>query len=334
MPRIDLDAYVVAHAREWARLEELVRTRRRTGPQSDELVDRYQQVATHLSVIRTSAPDAEVISYLSSLLAKARIAMLGARILSWGAFARFFTQQFPAALYRTRRWWLACMAVNVVLLGVLMLWFLDHPQVEQTLLSAKQVDALVNSDFAGYYSASPAQDFASHVWINNAWVTAQCIALGITGVGVIWALYPTMVNLAVIGSIMTRHDRADLFWGLILPHGMLELTAVFVGAGVGLRLFWSWIAPGSLARGASFAQAGRTAITCALGLVAVLFVSGMIEGFVTPSPLPTWARIAIGAIAETAFLAYVFVVGRRAALAGHTGDINPDLLEDRVATQA
>ncbi len=103
-----------------------------------------------------------------------------------------------------------------------------------------------------------------------------------------------MLNVAVIGSIMTRHDRADLFWGLILPHGLLELTAVFVAGGVGLRLFWSWVEPRGVSRANAVAHAGRTAITCALGLVAVLLVSGVIEAFVTPSPLPTWARIAIG----------------------------------------
>ena len=54
----------------------------------------------------------------------------------------------------------------------------------------------------------------------------------------------------------------------------------------------------------------------------------------TPSPLPTWARIAIGILAEATFLAYVFVLGRRAFLRGHTGDLDPALLEDRVASQA
>jgi hypothetical protein len=62
-------------------------------------------------------------------------------------------------------------------------------------------------------------------------------------------------------------------------------------------------------------------VTIALGLVVVLLVSGVIEAFVTPSPLPTWARILIGACAETAFLAYVLVLGRRAAAAGLTGDM-------------
>ncbi|WP_312856342.1 stage II sporulation protein M [Nocardioides pelophilus] len=333
MPRIDLDAYVVAHSHEWARLDQLVRARGLSGPQSDELVDRYQQVATHLSVIRTSAPDAEVVAYLSSLLGRARIAMLGARVLSWRAAGRFFTEQFPAALYRMRWWWLGCLAGNIVLTAVLMWWLLDHPEVEQTLLSAGEVDDLVNNDFESYYSENAASAFATRVWVNNAWVAALCIALGILGLPVLYLLFQNVLNIAVIGSIMTRHDRADLFWGLILPHGLLELTAVFVAGGVGLRLFWSWVEPGSVSRGVALAQAGRTAVTCALGLVAVLFVSGIIEAFVTPSPLPTWARIAIGVLAEVAFLLYVFVLGRQAARRGHTGDISADLLEDRVATQ-
>ena len=333
MPRIDLDAYVVAHAHEWARLEQLVRGGRLSGPQGDELVDRYQQVATHLSVIRTAAPDADVVAYLSSLLGRARIRMLGARVLSWRAAAGFFTHQFPAALYRLRWWWLGTMAGSVICTGVMMWWLVEHPQVEQSLLSPEEVDALVNHDFEHYYSASPAQDFASQVWINNAWVSALCISLGILGLPVFFLLYTNLSNLAVIGSIMTRHDRADLFWGLILPHGLLELTAVFVAGGVGLKLFWSWIEPGPLTRTQSIAREGRTAGTVALGLVVVLMVSGAIEGFVTPSGLPTWARVGIGVVAEVAFLTYVFVLGRQAAARGVTGDVDGRFLEDRVATQ-
>ena len=52
---------------------------------------------------------------------------------------------------------------------------------------------------------------------------------------------------------MIRHDRGDLFFGLIMPHGLLELTAVFVAAGVGLRLFWAWVAPGDRTRSQSLA---------------------------------------------------------------------------------
>ena len=44
----------------------------------------------------------------------------------------------------------------------------------------------------------------------------------------------------------------------------------------------------------------------------------------TPSGLPTWARIGIGAVAEVAFIAYVIVLGRRGLRAGATGDLLPE----------
>lgn len=331
---MDLDAYVHAHSREWHRLEELTRRRRLTGAESDELVECYQRVATHLSVVRTSAPDASLVAHLSSLLARARNRASGTRVSTWRGVTSFFVDRFPAALYRLRWWWLGTLAANVVVTAVMMLWLLDHPNVEQSLLSPSEIDQLVNHDFAGYYSEYAAGHFAAQVWVNNAWVSALCLALGVLGFPVVMALFSNISNLAIIGSIMTRHGQGGHFWGLILPHGLLELTCVFVAAGVGLRLFWSWVEPGPLTRAQSLAREGRTAGTVALGLVAVLFVSGMIEAFVTPSGLPTWARIGIGVLAECLFLAYVFVLGRAAVARGHTGDIDASLLEDRVATQA
>lgn len=331
---MDLDAYVLAHAHEWERLDRLVRTRRLSGAESDELVERYQQVATHLSVVRTSAPDASLVAHLSSLLAHARNRAIGTRVASWRAVGSFFLERFPAALYRLRFWWLGVVGANVVVTAVMIWWLLGHPAVEQTLLSPSEVDQLVNEDFEGYYSQYAASHFAAQVWINNAWVAALCIALGILGFPVVQLLFTNILNLAIIGSVMMRADRGELFWGLLLPHGLLELTAVFVAGGVGLRLFWSWIEPGGLSRTQSVAREGRTAATVALGLVVVLAVSGVIEAFVTPSGLPTWARVGIGVLAELAFLAYVFVLGRNAARRGFTGDLDASLLEDRVATQA
>ncbi|CAM5664013.1 Stage II sporulation protein M OS=Streptomyces rimosus subsp. rimosus (strain ATCC / DSM 40260/ JCM 4667 / NRRL 2234) OX=1265868 GN=SRIM_015800 PE=4 SV=1 [Streptomyces rimosus subsp. rimosus] len=91
---------------------------------------------------------------------------------------------------------------------------------------------------------------------------------------------------------------------------------------MGLRLGWTVIDPGPRTRRTALAQEGRTALGVAIGLAAVLFVSGAIEGFVTPSGLPTWARITIGVVAELAFLLYVSVLGGRAVRSGETGDVD------------
>ncbi|MGH3124300.1 MAG: stage II sporulation protein M, partial [Streptosporangiaceae bacterium] len=81
------------------------------------------------------------------------------------------------------------------------------------------------------------------------------------------------------------------------------------------------IDPGPRPRGRALAEEGRSSLTIALGLIVVLLVSGVIEAFVTPSPLPAWARIGIGAVAEVAFVGYVLVFGRRAAVAGASPDM-------------
>ena len=119
---MDIDAFVAAHARRWHRLEELSGRRSLSGEEADELVDGYQEVATHLSVVRSSAPDAALVAYLSSILARARTRTTGTRTPSWRDGLLFLTATFPAALYRMRRWWIATTAVNVGVAGGMILW--------------------------------------------------------------------------------------------------------------------------------------------------------------------------------------------------------------------
>ncbi|NNG40119.1 stage II sporulation protein M [Flexivirga sp. ID2601S] len=318
---MDLDAYVMAHHAEWERLRVLGAQRRLTGAQADELLDLYQRVATHLSVIRSAAPDPTVVQYLSTLLAKARTAALGRRTASWSSVADFVVRQLPAVLYRARWWWIGAAAASILAAFVMGAWIARNPDVQTSFVSPEQAKKLVNGDFRDYYSEYAATDFAARVWTNNVWVAALCIAFGVLGAPVVYLLWQNVVNVAISGGIMVSYGHGGEFFGLILPHGILELTAVFVAAGAGLRLFWSWVEPGARTRSDSLAHEGRATVIVAIGLVGVLLVSGIIEAFVTPSPMPTWARIGIGILAEIAFLAYVFVLGRRAALAGETGDV-------------
>jgi uncharacterized membrane protein SpoIIM required for sporulation len=142
------------------------------------------------------------------------------------------------------------------------------------------------------------------------------------GIPTVLALFSNMLNVGVIGGYMAAAGKIGLFFGLIAPHGILELTAVFVAAGTGLRLGWTVVDPGPRRRTDALAVEGRSTITIALGLIGVLAVSGIIEAFVTPSGLPTWARIGIGVLAELGFLTYVWTLGRRGVRAGETGDLS------------
>ncbi len=327
---MDVDAFVVAHRPTWDRLEQLVKRRRRlTGAEVDELVDLYQRVSTHLSMVRSASQDSVLVGRLSGLVARARAAVTGAHAPLWREFTRFWTVSFPVVAYRSWRWWLgSAVAFFIVTVG-LALWISGNPDVHTAVGTPSEIEELVNHDFASYYSEHPAGSFALQVWVNNSWVAAQCIGFAILlGLPIPYVLFQNAANLGLIAGLMFGAGKGDLFLGLITPHGLLELTAVFLAAAVGMRLGWTVIAPGDRPRGQVLAEQGRAVVAAAIGLAVVLLVSGLVEALVTPSPLPTWLRIAIGVAVELAFLGYVFHFGRKAVRVGETGDVEdaPDLV--------
>lgn len=327
---MDLDAYVAAHSDEWSRLEQLLgraaRPQRLSGAEVDELVDLYQRVATHLSVLQSAGPDAALVGRLSSLVARARGVVAGGRRASWSDAARFLAVDFPAVVYRTRWWSTGAAVAFLVVAFAVGGWIAGSPEAQLAVAPPDEVRRLVDEDFEDYYSSAPAQEFAARVFTNNAYVAAQAILFGVLlGLPVLVVLFLNALNVGVVGGLMAANDRTALFFGLILPHGLLELTAVFVACGLGLKLGWTVVDPGGRTRSRALAEEGRALVAGALGLALVLLVSGIIEAFVTPSPLPTWARLAVGVVAELLFLAYVLGPGRRAVRAGVTGDLVSDL---------
>ena len=327
---VDVAAYAAAHEAEWQRLDALVKRRRRlSGEEIDELVSLYQQTTTHLSAVQSAGTDPILVAALSSRVARARAAVTGATTPGWSVISRFALVSFPAMAYRARWWWLGTAAGSVGLAFIIAWWVARSAAVQAAILPPAQVANLVNHQFRGYYSQYAASSFAAEVWTHNVWVAAESLIFGILlGLPTLWLLFSNAANVGVSAGLMFAHGRGVLFFALILPHGMLELTAVFLAAATGLRLGWTVIDPGPRPRGRALAEEGRASVTIALGLIVVLLVSGMIEAFVTPSSLPAWARILIGVTAEAAFLSYVIVAGRRAVAAGLTPDIGeaPDVV--------
>ncbi|MGW4916469.1 stage II sporulation protein M [Streptomyces albidoflavus] len=324
---MDLDVFVAAHEAEWRRLETLLRRRRLTGPEADELVSLYQRATTHLSLISSAAPDPQLTGRLTRLVARARSKVTASRRARARDLTGFLAHDFPAALYRTRTWWAPTAVASLLVAALIGWWVATHPEVRSAIAAPVELRELTRpgGDYEAYYSSHPATSFAAQVWTNNAQAAALCLVLGaFLCLPVVAVLLLNMVNIGVGIGLMASAGRLDTFLGLLVPHGLLELTAVFVAAGTGLRLGWTVIDPGPRRRRDALAQEGRAALGMALGLALVLLVSGVIEAFVTPSGLPTWARITIGTAAEAAFLVYVYAVGGRAARAGRTGDLAAD----------
>ena len=186
-----------------------------------------------------------------------------------------------------------------------------------------QLEYYAENEFTDYYSENPAAVFAGTVWTNNAWIAAQCVLFGITGVWPLMVLVQNAVGVGTAAAVMLAFDRGDVFLLFILPHGLLELTCIFVAGAAGLHIFWAWVAPGRRSRGESLAAAGRSLATIAIGLDHRARASrGSIEGFVTAQPWPWPVKIGIGAArARRCSSFYMVVVGGRAYRRGETGDL-------------
>jgi uncharacterized membrane protein SpoIIM required for sporulation len=334
---VDIDVFVAAHTAEWRRLETLAgragRPTRLSGAELDELVDLYQRTATHLSVVRTNSPDPMLIDRLSSLVARGRGSVAGSKTPSWQVVVTFLQATFPAAVYRIRWWVLATAAACFGVSLALGTWIALSPHVQQHIAPPERVKSLVTKDFEGYYSASPAASFAAHVFTNNVWVAAGALVTGILlGVPTVYMLLNNFANLGVIGGLMVANGRGPLFFGLIIPHGLVELSAVLIAGAAGLKIGWTVVDPGPRSRNDAIAQEFRSLVTVSLGLIVVLAVAGTIEAFVTPSGLPTAARVGIGVIAQIGLIYWIVVYGRRAAAAGITGDLDADVRGDTAIT--
>src|SRR4051794_40435421 len=200
-----------------------------SGAEVDELVALYQRAATHLSVVQTRSPDPMLVARLSRLVASARSAVVGAHAPAWRQVVQFFTTTFPVTVYRTRTWWVPTAIVSLLVAALLGVWVATHPDVQRALLPPDAVRELVNRDFSDYYRAHPAHDFAAQVWTNNVWVSAEVLIGGLGfGLLTLFALFENSANVGVIGGYMAAAGKSGVFFGLIAPHGILELTAVFI----------------------------------------------------------------------------------------------------------
>lgn len=320
---MDLDAFVSEHGAEWNRLQLLARRRRKlSAAEVDELVVLYRRTATHLSVVRSRAGDATLVAWLSRLVLEARSAVTPPTRITVGSVQRFFSVSFPVEVYRAAGWWIGVAIGFIGLSGVLIAVVAADPSIALSFMSQGEIDRLVSNDFAAYYSEFAPENFAALVWTNNAYVSAICLAGGPIIVPTLYLLWSNAFGVGVTGGVMVGNGGADVFFGLITIHGLLELTCVFIAAGVGLRIGWSWIAPGPRrTRAQAFAETGRSGMVVALGLVVPLFASGLVEAFVTPRPWPIPLKLTIGALVWLAFLTYVFAFGAIARSRGQTGDV-------------
>jgi uncharacterized membrane protein SpoIIM required for sporulation len=315
---VDIDAFVAANQGAWARLQELTRTARRmstvTPEELDELTSLYQRCGAHLTHARVAyAADSALVSRLTLLVGDTHAVLYGQRE---GEVARtvaeFVTVTFPAAIFSLRRFIVVAALLTLVPWAVLQVWLSISPEAFELSAPDAAREAYINEDFESYYSSQPSQNFATQVFLNNIRVAFLAFAAGILLCVVTAAILVTNgANGGAAGGLFTHVGQADKFWGLILPHGLLEISAVIVAGAAGLRIGWTLIDPGDRTRRSALTEEARRAGNVLVGLVAAFLLAALVEGFVTGRPWSTWVRVGIGVVVFCAFWGWTIVYGVR-----------------------
>ena len=309
----------------WKRLEKLVK--RVEGGGAGRLSDEdmvaipalYRATLSSLSVARETSLDAALIDYLEALSARAYFCVYGARTTLFERIGKFFTQDWPAAVRAVWRETLASALIMAV--GVAAAWLLvaNDPAwyfsfVPEDLAQGRVPTASVESLRETLYSKSGVDDglsvMATFLFTHNAQISLFAFALGIA-----FCLPSAMLmayNGCMLGAmfqVFASHGLGLQFGGWIFIHGVTELFAVTLAGAAGFHVGWAMAFPGPETRLHAAERAGRQGGVVMIGVVIMLFLAGLLEGFARQLITLDWLRYTIAGTTLLLWCAYFYLGG-------------------------
>jgi len=307
---------------DWRRLEALLAKAEAGGAaklKRDELLEipiLYRQALSSLSVARSISLDQSLTAYLESLCTRAYFIVYGARTRLPERLAAFFLRDWPAAmrsLWRETLVSFVLSAVATVVAYVLVRrdadWF--HSFVDPGVASGRDPAATTASLRDTLYHDGTASEglsvFATFLFTHNAQIALFAFALGFL------LCLPTAALLVMNGGMLGAFLALFVSRGLgleaggwLMIHGTTELFAIVLAGAAGFSIGWSVCFPGERSRVDAAAEAGRRAATAMLGVVVMLFVAGLLEGFGRQLVQADYARYVIAVAMLLAWLAYFY----------------------------
>lgn len=313
---------------DWRRLERLLGKVEAGGAgklRRDELLEipvLYRQALSSLSVARSISLDQSLTAYLESLCTRSYFVVYGARTRLPERLAAFFLRDWPAAV---RALWCETVAsflisaIATVVAYVLVRrdgdWF--YAFVDPGLASGRDPMATTASlRETLYHDATTSEGLstlATFLFTHNAQIALFAFALGFAFCLPTAALM--VMNGCMLGAFLALFFSRDLGFeatGWLMIHGTTELFAIVLAGAAGFSLGWAVAFPGELSRIDAAAAAGRRAATAMAGVVVMLFVAGLLEGFARQLIQVDLARYGVAATMLLAWLAYFYWPRRRA----------------------
>jgi len=319
------DRFRLERETDWRRLEGIVAAleKNRLGRISDEdllaLPVLYRQAASSLAVARETSLDAGTLAYLESLVRRAWFQVYGPRTSLGGWLRRFLGGEWSAAV---RSIWLElCVALAVMVAGTVVGWLLVardsnwyYALVPGEFADARRPGAsreALAEALGGTQDGEGLTVFATYLFSNNAGVSILAFALGFAfGVPTLLLL---VYNTAVLGAMLWLFFDAGLGWEFVAwlsVHGTTELFAILLAGAAGLHIGRTMAFPGERSVLAAASASGRRAAQVMAGVVLMLAIAGLLEGYARQLVEAPLARGAIGGTMLAFWLAWFVLMGR------------------------
>jgi uncharacterized membrane protein SpoIIM required for sporulation len=301
----------------WARLEQLVDRSNKGGISAldhrelQELGLLYRQTASDLATVREDVTSNQLSFYLNQLLGRAHNLIYMGHKQKISGLVRFYTETFPQVFRETL--WQTFLAFLIFTVTGVATWAvtIHDPAFAHRMLGPEMMATIEKHEMWTKSIVTIKPLAASGIMTNNLAVCFTTFAMGITaGIGTIYMMFTNGLLIGVIGAATWQAGMALQLWSFVAGHGALELPAIFISGGAGLEIARGMLFPGLLPRRESLALAGGRAARLMIGIIPMLVVAGVIEGFVSPSGLATPLKFLLSAVLFTALTTYLARVGR------------------------
>ena len=266
----------------------------------------YRQAATDLAVAREDASSRQLADYLNQLLGRAHnLIYMGHRAKVNGIW-RFYSETYPQIFRETLPE--TTLAVAIFLVTAIAAWLvtLRDPQFAHRLLGPQMMETIERHEMWTHSIVTIKPLAASAILTNNMSVAFAAFASGITaGIFTIWMMALNGLLLGTVGAATWHAGMAVQFWSFVAPHGVLELPAICIAGGAGFKIARGLLFPGLLPRRQSLVIAGGKASKLVLGTVPMLFIAGIIEGFLSPSEVSPALKFVFAAVLFGALIVYL-----------------------------
>ena len=263
-----------------------------------QLASLYRSVSADLARARTNQAGELMTQDLQSLTTRGYSQIYqGSRRQEWQAIGSFYRWGFPAVVQQARGY--IALATGLFILAGIISWWLAwrDPAFLSLVVPAHMIEQVRDRGELWTGSIVGIEPFASsNIMINNIKVSFAAVAGGMTG-GLFTAIAMLFngVLLGSVGALVGQNNLAIPFWAFVFPHGALELPAIFLAGGAGFLLARALLFPGVYRRSEALKLYGAQAAQLVYGIVPMLVLAGIIEGFFSPSPVvPDLLKYVVG----------------------------------------